>query len=541
MAEERRSLILCILFVSAIWAVNVYLLLRSQTVFVNNMPVDVLHTILGAERIRLGDMPHADFHTPVGALSFYLITWLENLSGDVVYALKLSNVVVGGLVLALTVWLVITRLSQISFLLVGIYLVMMAMSFSWDEAEVGVTFAMYYNRWSWCLFIVSLLLCIPPRHRTRATDTADVLILAFIFFALAFVKLSFFVTVLVGTAIAATIFRRHKIVILAVPVGILISALAISLEIMPLSLTGYLQDILDTARSPLRVRSMTDIAKAPLLAKNIGQTLAVTVLILIFFRLKLWGLFILTGMVLGFTAANTVQNYGNGLAGFIVAAILAVEFALPRKDFPENDRTLATGAAAFIFAAALPLVYYAQLTLVAVSTSNEDMIAPFSEPSRLSSLRITGQTEEMDFGEMQFHYSEPRMIGGRIIESCAVVEDQNIYFRSVSEGTQALLESGLRAEDRVVSLDHIDPFWLTTSTAPLPGGHLWYMGTVSLPDQDVLKKTRFFVAAKCQNEKKWSDTWKEAREASGMDFSKMELRAETQHWLIFENPELSNH
>ena len=67
-AEERRSLILCILFVSSVWAVNAYLLLRSQTVFINNMPVDVLHAILGAERIRLGDVPHADFHTPVGAL-----------------------------------------------------------------------------------------------------------------------------------------------------------------------------------------------------------------------------------------------------------------------------------------------------------------------------------------------------------------------------------------------------------------------------------------------------------------------------------------
>lgn len=540
LSEERRSLFLCMLFVSAIWAINTYLLLRSETVFVNNMPIDVLHTILGAERIRMGEVPHSDFHTPIGALAFYLLAWLTSFSGDIVYTLKLSNVVVGGMVLALSIWLAVTRLSQISFLLVGIYLVMLSMSFSWDEAEAGVTFAMYYNRWSWCLFIFALLLCIAPRQPSKTKDLTDAVILAFIFFALAFIKVSFFVSVLVGTAIAATVFGRSRIFLLAVPIGVLVSGLAIGLDIMPLSLSGYLQDIIDAARSPIRVRSMTDIADAPLLAKNIGQTLAVLVLILICFRLKLWEIFILTGMILGFSAANTVQNYGNGLAGFFAAAILALEFIVSRKDFPEMDRTLAVAAAAFIFAAALPLVYYSQLTLVAVSTENEEMIAPFSEPSRLSSFRTKKPTEEIEPGEKLFHYAEPKMIGTETIESCAIVEDHLVYLQSLSEATDALWEIGLQPEDKVVSFGLINPFWLTTGTAPIPGGHLWYVGKVSVPKKDLLKNVRFFALEKCAHKHALDKTWQEAREVSGIDFSRMKLRAETQLWMIFESPGFSD-
>ena len=246
-------------------------------------------------------------------------------------------------------------------------------------------------------------------------------------------------------------------------------------------------------------------------------------------------------MVLGFTAANTVQNYGNGLAGFVAAAILALEFLVSRRDFPEMDRTLATAAAAFIFAAALPMVYYSQLTLVVVSTNQEDMLAPFAEPSGLSSIRVKGEDEEGAFGVTRFHYAEPRVIGNNSIDSCDLVEDQVVYFQSLSEATDALRKIGLREEDRVVTFgSFIDPFWFTTNTDPIPGGHLWYMGTASLPERDLLKKTRFFAIKKCEHESSYDQTWKEAREASGMDFSKMNLRAETQHWLIYENPDASS-
>ena len=154
----------------AAWAsvpalIGVALLLGPGRLFSREMTWDLLYNLEGAWHLHNGHVPHVDFHTPLGAMTFELTRIGFAMVGTIPLAALAGPLLLVVPALAAGAVAAARRLPLLPAVLFTVYVTLLVMM----PANVGdlpnaYSLAMAYNRWGWsALTILCLLLFVPPR------------------------------------------------------------------------------------------------------------------------------------------------------------------------------------------------------------------------------------------------------------------------------------------------------------------------------------------------------------------------------------------
>jgi hypothetical protein len=161
----------------------------------------------GAYRLCAGQVPHRDFHTPMGPLVTMLPAAGLLLTGSLGAAMPVG---VGLLILLLApvmAHVLSSRLRPVLAIPMGLYLALiLAAPANLGEDAGLISFAMFYNRIGWAT--LSLLLIMVLRPTVQASDLRDALSAALLTLVMLYIKASYGVVAL--AFLAASLLERNQ-------------------------------------------------------------------------------------------------------------------------------------------------------------------------------------------------------------------------------------------------------------------------------------------------------------------------------------------
>ena len=157
---ERTYLFLALLCVAVIAGI---VLMIGPTYIA--APWDVFVLIDGAWRICSGQIPHTDFHNPIGALVYAVFAFGMRIDGPSLQALAYGNSIFLSLVGLWTISICYKRLTPVFGLILTTFIVVLLAATRPLGYDVETTtYAMLYNRYGWALLsIVMIQLMLAPK------------------------------------------------------------------------------------------------------------------------------------------------------------------------------------------------------------------------------------------------------------------------------------------------------------------------------------------------------------------------------------------
>lgn len=192
-----------------ILAATAWLLFAPDRVVSRLMTWDLLFNLEGAWRLLGGQVPHVDFHDPLGALAFWPTALGMHLLGPSVFATVFGKLLVAAVLFAAATTAASYRLT----LLPAVLCVLFACNLVLIPTNTGsladhFSFAMSYNTTGWAaLSILALVLFLPPAHTDRH-NWPDLAIAGLLLPALFHLKITYFL-VGFGLLAAALVLAPH--------------------------------------------------------------------------------------------------------------------------------------------------------------------------------------------------------------------------------------------------------------------------------------------------------------------------------------------
>lgn len=451
--------------------------------------IDYLQSVDIAYRIADGDVPHRDFMTPLGVLSFLpMVPFLKAGHGPGM-AYLLSQLAVAAILLPPIWWVGVSRLSGWTRGLYGVGMVMLATAMIFGNANPSLTTSMYYNRWAWVLtgFVV-LILMLPARPGWRA-PVVDGLILGASGAALALIKATYVIGLLPFVLLVLLQDRPVRLVLASlVPVAAILGWATVTFGGIGFW-TDYVGDLLAVAGGEMRSFpgvSFADMTSAP----DALHITAVMVLAVVFWRkagLEQAGLRLL---VLGPGLLYiTWQNWGNDPKWLFLLAVLLLTLAPRPGVFAGLDR----GIFARVLAGAALLLFAPSMINIATSTSRHAMQSPDSYTSLFRDLqkadvRILVEKSFRPVQSIQLEdyplppgaempedaETEPVVVNGETLPDCELTGGFVGWTYRAVDQLGAVEELPGRP---LLVADLYDHLWLFGPFARVPGMAPWYYGT----------------------------------------------------------------
>lgn len=199
-----------ILLTGAIAAAAAWLLASPGLVVSREMTWDLLFDLAGAWHLHNGQVPHVDFHDPVGQLYFRLTQLGFWLCGPTAFAVVPGKIAAGAFVFVCAASASVPRLPPVAasvFILFTSLLALMPVDVGGGMTDF--TFAMSYNTYGWAaLSVLSLLLFLPRRR--QGDGWPDALLGGLLMAALYYLKITYFVAALVELAAAFVVCRHAR-------------------------------------------------------------------------------------------------------------------------------------------------------------------------------------------------------------------------------------------------------------------------------------------------------------------------------------------
>ena len=197
---------------------------------------DVMVLLEGGWKWKSGSVPHTDYYSPFGALTFLLVAVGMDLSGSMVGALPAATCIVGVVALAMALYATFSRLHPLAAFAATVILIAAAVTPHELRFDSTVwSYAAVYNRWAYALFgVAAIVIGLPPRP-WKGAEWTDGLIAGACVALLLFLKISYgalALAILVGFAP----FRLRK---LGYWGGVLLSGVAVALLFGFLLRWGY--------------------------------------------------------------------------------------------------------------------------------------------------------------------------------------------------------------------------------------------------------------------------------------------------------------
>ncbi|HSF93172.1 MAG TPA: hypothetical protein VLA51_13355, partial [Paracoccaceae bacterium] len=239
------------------------------------MELDVLHLLDGATRLRMGQLPHLEFMTPLGILAFAPFSVFLFLGAGTAFVV--GQAVVALALTPLLAWAGATRMRWPMAFIFAAVMLLIALSPNEGSRLPSMTFAAAYNRWSIvvaCIVVVAALVPVPTRNQW-----IDGLVLGLGLSILALLKVTFFIAVFPGVLIALLGGRRWRALAATLATGLAV-AVAVTLWAGAGFWSAYASDLRFFASLDLRGKEqpfLGYLAQGPIIA-----SIALSVLIVPF-------------------------------------------------------------------------------------------------------------------------------------------------------------------------------------------------------------------------------------------------------------------
>src|SRR4051812_42434780 len=172
----------------------VLLVAPGQTVITKYLN-DLFVFLDGGHRILSGQIPHRDYHTPIGALADLLPALGMLLTGSPGRAMPAGFAVLILLLAPVTARILSSRLRPALALPIVVYLTLvLAAPANLGESASILSFGMFYNRIGWVALALLLVMFLPPHGRSR--PISDGLCAALLVLLMLYTKISYGVVAL---------------------------------------------------------------------------------------------------------------------------------------------------------------------------------------------------------------------------------------------------------------------------------------------------------------------------------------------------------
>lgn len=207
----------------------------------------------GAWRLVSGQLPNRDFHTPLGIIAYILPALALALTGSLGLTMPVAMLLFALLLVVPIVWACQTRLPLWLALLFSTYLIVLIIApLNVGETPRSVSFAMYYNRWSWTALSLIFIMLVPQLHSGRWAAHSDAVVLGLLIAVLFHLKATYFIVGLVYVLAMVVIARTRSMAI----GGLMVAGIILAIAALGLGTTAaYIADIRNAAAVSGVVRS----------------------------------------------------------------------------------------------------------------------------------------------------------------------------------------------------------------------------------------------------------------------------------------------
>lgn len=466
--------------------------MRHGALLISAHEGDTFHLLDILFRMEQGLLPHADFMTPLGVLSFLPVEFFLARGFGIGQSILWSQVLVAALLFPAVFYTAWSRLTPKTGYVFGWFIVTLVLALSFGGTEPGLSISMHYNRWAWAVgSIVILLAFAPARGRDLPLIDGVLLGLGLSFFV--FLKATFFVALLPGIAVVLLLKKRWAVIGAAVVTGALAAIAALVLMGFDFWLR-YVDDLLTVSGSEVRPHAGTPFVELLSQASTIATT-AVGLMIYLLIsraghRAEALGLLLLIPGCFFIT----YQNFGNDPKWLVpMIALMVVLRPAPGArvvhgmDIHTGLTTLSAAAVLIFLPSAMTLAMSPLRHSAQDISKYEPMLPalPRHADIMVRSDRANTMTAmvELDVpGSTWFKYREaagrmePETLFGVPLPACELQAGTMAWFREISDD---LADADLASGSQLFVTDIIAAFWLFGDFAPLEGGAPWYYGNLS--------------------------------------------------------------
>ena len=213
-------------------------------------PWDVFVLLDSGWRIISGQIPHTDFHNPIGPLTYELIALGMRLAGPSLRSIGYGDVI---FLFGATTWAWLIARRRLAGLNCFLFILFVAI-LSLATRPLGfdphvTTYALIYNRYGWVLYSLLLVqLFIEPQAITRASKAWDSLSIGLLLGLLFFDKITFFAAGFAAITLEALL-RRSSLHSIGVQLVGFLSVCAAMSWVFQISTLNYLQDVISAGRA----------------------------------------------------------------------------------------------------------------------------------------------------------------------------------------------------------------------------------------------------------------------------------------------------
>lgn len=475
--------------------------------YLDSHEADVYHLMDILFRMVDGQLPHLDFTTPLGILAFFPISEFLKAGLPMGKAFMAGQLSVAVLLLPVVVYAASTRLTKHQAIGFGGVVLGLVLTYTYLESSSGVTVAMHYNRWSWAISFVALMLAFCPAQNSESLrPKLDGALIGLLTTALLLMKVTFFVA-LIPAMTAALLVRRQPVAILsAVVTGVILIAVAtVSLGIG--FWNAYIADLLNVTQSEVRPNvglsmaellsgphfiavTLTGIASAMLIRRAGHETMGLVVLVLLF---------------PGFVYIS-YQNFANDPTWllFLIFLVLVYRPVAGFGSIGSIDVRAAMGVISLVaLLINLPSIYTTALSPIANYSFDEDRFMPFlNDPaqddffvrrSRANQMTVMVALDDADGVWQKYREdagrSEIPEVEGVRFPVCDLMAGSRAY---MNEMVAQLEADEIPSGSQLFSTGLLSAFWLYGDFEPLQNGAPWYYG-----DLTGLENADYVLIPKC--------------------------------------------
>lgn len=484
-------------FVAVIAAMSVAATLQGG-LYVAKHEGDTLHMTQIALRMAMGQVPHADFMTPIGAFAFLPIVYWLGQGWGIGMSFLLGQVMVAVLILPALWWVAASRFRGWAAYLFGVLVLVLVLGLVHGEAQRNVSVSMHYNRWAWAVAFLALATVLLKGPAGRGAALADGLVIGLAMAVLALIKLTYFVAFAPVVLIGLLLRRQFAALGIAVLAGLVVAG-AVTLAYGMAFWVEYVRDIIEVATSSVRPapgEPLEVIVGAPAYLAG-SLTLLLAVILLRHAKYQTEGLLLLL-LVPGFFYV-TYQNFGNDPQWLMFLAPVLLTLRPAEAELSPWGWDLRT---AFAVAAAVTMALIAPSALnmgysafrhAALDPSGYAPMLPRSEvhddlfaagtrayrPTTKTTLEGP-ETPFAAYAEISEWEPQPTFLG-EVLPDCEMMGGMVAWFDVVTRDLEAAGYGG----SGILGADVFSSYWLYGDFRPLKNGTPWhYAGLPGLEDAD---------------------------------------------------------
>jgi hypothetical protein len=460
--------------------------------YLDTHEADTYHLLDILFRMERGLWPHVDFVTPLGVLSFLPIVAFLNEGFGVGAALLWSQILVAALLWPLVTYAAWSRLPPGLAYYFGIVTLGLVLALTYGGATSGVSISMHYNRWSWAVsFVMLLLALVPSRGRTR--PVLDGALIGALAMALLMLKITYFVSLVPPVALALLIGAERRAFVVATISGVVVFGAA-TMAFGPAHWVGYLADLRNVSSSD--VRPFVGVPFAVIVGgpQFVGGVILAALSALFMRRAGRDGLALVFLLLVPGFLYVTYQNFGNDpqwlvLLPVLLLALRPVESVAEVAGFDLKSAMTVSAVAAFA-------LFFPSFANNALSPLKHHGLPPalylpmLPGPALHQDLFVRNDRAHTMTAEVHLDralpawsaYSEivgrddPPSFGGVSFPHCELLAGSRAYF---TEFTAGLKRAGIPDGSQFLTADILSTFWLFGAYAPLQGGAPWYYADLS--------------------------------------------------------------